>query len=84
MIIILNTLSSRMLKTQQSRGRLIIQAYNGHAQPNYMDPSFHYNIMTVPSLVSPVRTFPYTNANKNLVKTGQKENRNESNNQDCC
>ena len=23
-----------MLKPQQSRGRVIIQAYNGHAQPN--------------------------------------------------
>ena len=29
MIIILNTLSSHMLKPQQSRGRVIIQAYNG-------------------------------------------------------
>ena len=37
MIIILNTLSSHMLKPQQSRGRVIIQAYNGHAQPNCMD-----------------------------------------------
>ena len=52
-----------MLKPQKSRGRVIIQAYSGHAQPNRIQANLpHYNIMAVTTLVYPTTTITITTA----------------------